>query len=276
MRRVPFLVLALAAGCEWNSVQSPDAAVVMGDGKRPPRPDAADDGGGGATGHLLLSEVTMTPTGSEFIELTNPTTDPVDLSTYYLSDTGNYWKLPAGTQATPVSDFIVKFPANAMIAPGAVVTVAIGTAATFMTAYGMAPTYSIADATVTRTDVNGTAALTDAGEIVVLFAWDGQAGVVSDVDMMIVGAPTVTNGLVSKSGATLGASTYATDANTIAAQPTTPGAGVSTKRIAAEDGHETQAGNGNGITGDDETSEATSTTWDTTYTAPTPGAVPTF
>lgn len=275
MSRAALLLTVLLAACEWNSPSNVDAQQQTGDGKRPPRPDADVDGGT-ATGHLLLTEICLTPAGSEFVEFTNPTPDPVDLSTYYLSDNGNYWKLPAGVPAVAVSDFIVQFKAGSMIAPGAVVTVAIGSAALFNTAFGKQPTYSIADGTVTKTTVNGTAALTDAGEIVSLFEWDGQAGLVSDVDMMIAGVPTGTNGLVTKSGMPLGASTYATDADTIAAQAATPGTGKSTKRTMLEDGNETQDGSGNGITGDDETSEDTSMTWDATFIAPTPGVVPTF
>jgi hypothetical protein len=268
------MLMSLAA-CEWNSNKpSADAHMSTVDSRK--RPDAADDSGAGATGHLLLTEVMLSPTGSEFIELTNPTQDPVDLSHYYLSDNGNYWKLPAGVPTMPVGDFIVQFPASSMIAAGGVVTVAISSATLFNTAFGMQPTYSIADSTVTRTAVNGTTALTDTGEIIVLFEWDGTAGLVHDVDIMLVGAPTAINGIVSKSGMMLGSATYATDANTIANQASAPGTGVSAKRTALEDGAETQDGSGNGITGDDETSEDTSMTWGTTFTAATPGQVPAF
>jgi len=274
--RTHLLILAFATltACEWNSPGSPDAKTQTADSR--PRPDAADDSTSAPTGHLLLTEVELTPTGAEFIEITNPTSDPVALATYYLSDNGNYWKLPAGVPAVAVSDFIVKFPATAMIAPGAVVTVALGSATAFNTVNGVQPTYSIADGTMTTTTVNGTPALTDAGEIIALFEWDGQAGLVGDVDLLLAGAPTAQNGIVSKSGMTLGAATYATDANTIANQSATAATGKSTKRTALEDGAETQDGAGNGITGDDETSEDTAMTWDTGAGAPTPGQVPTF
>jgi hypothetical protein len=92
--------------------------------------------------------------------------------------------------------------------------------------------------------------------------------------MMLAGNPSAINGLVPKSGYAQLNATYATDAGTIANQPSAPAAGTSTKRIAVELGHETQAGTGNGISGHDETSEATSATWDTTFTAPTPGTIP--
>jgi hypothetical protein len=74
------------------------------------------------------------------------------------------------------------------------------------------------------------------------------------------------------------ASKYAVDLGTIHAQLMAPGNGVSTQRIALEDGHEIHGGNGNGPSGDDETSEDTSVTWDGTtaspFTAATPGTVP--
>ena len=224
--------------------------------------------------HLLLTEIALAPGGSEFIEIFNPTTQAIDLSHYYVSNHGSYFKLPAGAPPLPSAHFIVQFKAGSTIAAGAVVTLATQSASSFHTAYGVNPTYSIADGTVTSTDVVGTPSLTDTGTIVTLFEWDGTSALVKDVDMMIAGAPTATSALMSKSGYAQNGSTYATDANTIAAQSATPGAGKSTKRIAAEAGQEIQAGTGNGITGHDETSEHTNVTWDATFTAPTPGQVP--
>ena len=270
--------LTCLAACEWNS-DSPrnDASTQPRLDGRVAMPDADDiDADPTVLRHLLLTEVVMTPPGSEFIEITNPNATDISLADYYLADTGEYWKLPAGAPTINISDFIVKFPAGAMITGGASITVATGTAALFTTAYGSAPTYSIADSTVTKTVVPGTPTLTDAGEIMVLCHWDGAAALVSDVDMMIVGMPTQANGVVSKSGMALGAGTYATDANTIQSQTATPGSGFSTKRQLAEANHETQAGTGNGLDGDDETSEDTRMTWDSTFIAPTPGTAPTL
>ena len=221
-----------------------------------------------------MSEICLGPNGSEFIEIVNPTAAAVDLTHYYLSDNGNYYKLPAGIPTLTLGDFIAQFRAGSSIAAGGAITVAIGTAATFTTAYGAAPTYSFADATVIRTAVSGVPSLTDSGELVVLFQWDGTAALVKDVDLMIAGMPTSGNGLVSKSGYLQGGSMYAADANTITAQSATPPLGKSTKRIAFETNFEIQGGGGNGITGDDETSETTSVTWDTTFSNATPGAVP--
>ncbi|MDB4952476.1 MAG: putative extracellular deoxyribonuclease [Myxococcales bacterium] len=233
-----------------------------------------------ATTPLLLSEVVLVGSGKEYIEIVNPTTAPVDLSQYYVSDNGNYFKLPLGVATAMANnfsgDFIAKFPAGSTIDAHGVVTVAIGTAALFTTTYGVAPTYSIADATLTVL-ASSTPSLTDTGEIVVLFQWDGYAPLVKDVDMVLAGVPTPANAVVSKSGVSQSGAMYATDANTLPAQATAPAAGKSTKRLMLETGHETQLNSGNGIDGDDETSEQTTTTWDTTamFGAPTPGAVPT-
>lgn len=228
-----------------------------------------------AAAALALTEVTLA--GTEFIEIANPTGATVDLSTYYLADNGNYFKLPAGTPTLTTGDFIAKFAAGSTIASHGVQTIAIGTAVAFNTAYGVTPTYSLSDGTITTVVKQGTPSLTDTGEVIVLFQWDGTAPLVKDVDIMIAGAPSSGNGLTpSKSGYTQLTASYATDANTIASQASAPPSGKSTKRILAEAGHETQNGAGNGINGDDETSEDTGTTWDTTatFSAPTPGTSP--
>lgn len=272
MRLFGFAGLAALAACEWgggadsHGVLGTDAKVKM---------DAAIDSrgdGGGSTAHVVLNEVMLNSvTGGEFVEIMNPTSQAVDLTHYYLADIGEYWTLPVNP--TPVQqnfDFVVQFPAASSLAAGAIATISISSAASFMTAYGSAPTYSLP--TMIQTDVGSTPTLTDGGEIIVLFQWDGTSSLVKDVDLLLAGSPTAPNGLVSKSGMMQGTATYATDANTIAVQASAPGLNLSTKRIATEAGHETQAGSGNGITGHDETSEDTSMTWDTAFTAPTPGS----
>ncbi|MEO8550395.1 MAG: hypothetical protein ABI678_10490 [Kofleriaceae bacterium] len=203
----------------------------------------------------------------------NPTGFAVPLADLYLCDNGNYFKLPAGTPALTSGDFLVKFPGNDIVAAHSAITIATDTGASFSSAYGVAPTYSIADANLTVVAAQQPT-LTDSGEVVVLFQWDGTSPLVHDVDIMIAGVPTAGNTIVSKSGYAQLANAYQTDAMAIAAQPSAPASGKSTKRIALETGHETQTGTGNGANGDDETSEQTGTTWDTTFGAPTPGQVP--
>ncbi len=231
---------------------------------------------------LLITEIVLAPSTGELIEITNPTGQTIDLSTYYLSDSGSYFRVPAGNPTVDATDFIVKFPAGATIAPGAVITVALDTVANFQTLYGVAPTFSIVGGTMTGVATNGLANLTNAGELIALFEWSGSADLVRDVDLMLAGVPSAANGLIAKSATAIdgpdgdtATSAYGPDAQTIGPQATAPAAGKSTKRVLLETGHETQTGGGNGIAGDDETSEDTAATWDTMYTAPTPGVVPT-
>lgn len=261
--------------------ESPDAKAGI-DAAVTPTPDASPTGTGNGSSSLLLTEVVLAPSAGEFIEIANPSNTAVDLSSYYLSDNGGYFRLPAGLTTIDSTDFLAKFPAGATIAAHGVITVAIDTSANFLATYGVAPTYSLASATMTNIVSNGVPSLTNAGEVIVLFRWDGQADLVKDVDLVLAGTPTVANSLVDKSavaidGPDAGTQTtaYAADARTLPMQGTAPAAGKSTKRLAIEAGHETQAGGGNGITGDDETSEDTAATWDTTgFGNPTPGVVP--
>ena len=231
----------------------------------------------------LLTEVVLTPNAGEMIELFNPSSDRIDLSTYYLTDTGNYFRLPAGGVAVDASDFVVRFPAGASIPARSAITVAIDTAASFQAHYGVAPTFSIASGTMVGVAVGTMPTLTNGGELVALFHWDGQGDLVEDVDLVLAGVPSAANGIVDKSGVMIDGpdadttpTAYKADARTIPPQASAPGVGLSTKRIRLEAGHELQLGTGNGVTGDDETSEDTSATWDTTatFSEPTPGAVP--
>lgn len=293
-RSLPWSTLAvvLAAGCARGGVQAPDAGdddprtdapppsdADPADPDAAPLPDAALPAGV----QLLLTEVVLQQTPDEMVEIWNPTSQTVDLSTYYLSDNGNYFTTPVAGATVAPTDFVVKFPAGATVAPGGIITIAIATAAEYQTKYGVAPTFSIGAGANQMTPVitNGTPNLTNAGEIIVLFRWDGASDLVQDVDLVIAGAASALNGLVDKSGVAIDGpdantttSAYAADARTLVPQATSPGANVSTKRVMRELGFETQTGGGNGITGDDETSETTATTWDTTYTATTPGSIP--
>lgn len=284
------LVVIALAGCARGSLvedtDAPDAASPRVDapaGSLIDAPDQPIDAPfGGALAPLLLTEVVLAPSTGEFLEIANPNTQPVDLSTYYVADTGLYFRIPGGAPVLDTADFIARFPAGASIPGKGVITVALDTAAAFTTAYGAAPTFALSGGTMTTVASNGVASLTNGGELVVLFHWDGTNDLVRDVDMVLAGAPTVGNVVVDKSGVTLDGpdadvttTAYKTDARTLPSQPTAPASGRSTKRTALETGHEMQSGAGNGLTGDDETSENTAMTWDTTFSVPTPGAIPT-
>lgn len=278
------LGLVAAAGCErLLSIHDPVAGDARGDG-----PDI--DGGLPADSPLLLSEVVLTPDAAEMIEIVNTSAQDVDLQTYYLSDSGNYYRMPRD-RTVDSTDFIVKFPPGAMIRAHAAVTIAIDTPTNFSNVYNLKlPSFSLRDGSLTTIAINGTPNLTNAGEPVILFQWDGRSDLVRDVDILIAGVPSAANPLTNKSNVTQDGpdagedtSQYAVDARTIGPQAMaaagTMAAPLSTKRIALEDSHETHDGNGNGPAGHDETTEDTAATWDDgstahPFTAPTPGDAP--
>lgn len=269
MRALACLSLGLLSGCEkLLDIQDPVAGPIDG--------GIRVDGGAPPSSPLLLSEVVLTPTPGEMIEIVNTSSEVIDLSTYYLSDSGGYYTLPVQASAQP-NDFIVKFPLGAKLAGHGVIVVAIDTPANFAATYGMAPSFSLQDGSMQTIAMNGQPTLTNEGEPIILFQWDGLSDLVSDVDILLAGKPSTQNDLPNKSGMqqdgpdqAMQPSAYAVDRHTIAPQPSAPGAGQSTKRIKLEAGHEIQDGKGNGQSGDDETSEDTSVTWDTAFTTPTP------
>ncbi|MEM9491914.1 MAG: hypothetical protein AAGC55_22400, partial [Myxococcota bacterium] len=235
----------------------------------------------------------------------NPGDAPVDLGNYYLSDDADYAYLPGvfGFGPTPYInvaysfDFIVKFPDGATIAPGQAIVVAMRGDG-FTSVYGQAPDYALIEAGAVSAMVDPSTLpgaspgltlagtnpqLTNSGEGVVLFYWDGASDLVSDVDMVAVGAtPSSINRLADKTGRDVEgpdsddvASVYQPDAYTFTTMAGTATLGSSHKRIALEIGYEQRGVGGNGLFGDDETSEDFATTWDSPpLSAPTPGAVP--
>jgi hypothetical protein len=272
VRALACLGLALLSGCEkLLNIQDPVAGVIDG--------GSGNDGGLLPSSPLLLSEVVLAPTEGEMIEIVNTSSEEVDLSTYYLADNGGYYTLPvqASVQAF---DFIVKFPTGAKLAGNKALVVAIDTPTNFAMTYGKAPSFSLVDGSMETIAMNGNPTLTNEGEPIILFQWDGRSDLVRDVDIMLVGVPKNSSDLPNKSGiqqdgpdVDMMPSAYAIDGHTIAPQPSAPGPGLSTKRIKLEVGHEVQDGKGNGQSGDDETSEDTSVTWDTAFTPPTPFAI---
>lgn len=89
----------------------------------------------GPTNHLLISEILYDPYGlddAEFIELANPTTQPIDLSNWSLGDAVN---------PTDFED-VRRFPAGTILPPGG--TLVIATSATaFKAIYGFNPNFEI-------------------------------------------------------------------------------------------------------------------------------------
>ncbi|MEE8331864.1 MAG: ExeM/NucH family extracellular endonuclease [Acidimicrobiia bacterium] len=255
------------------------AALLVTVGVRPA--EAADD-------HLLLSEIVVTPTAGEFVEIHNPTGSAIGLTDYYLYDAffdaaSGYWNIVTGGFAGGggFGDFHARFPAGSSIASGEYQTVSLNGATNYFATYGMNPTYELYETDPAVTDmleavtgsINGQGGLSS-GEVVLLYTWDGLTDLVTDVDYALWGDK---NEAISKTGISVDGPDADTDTSTY--QPDTAGpsqdvidtvahpGGSSWQRIDLTEGTETGAG-GNGQTGDDETSENWSTTWATLEATP--------
>lgn len=240
-----------------------------------------------AQDHILITEFVVSPPAAEFVEIYNPTADTIDLSDYYLTDatfkggsgTFYYHIVTGGGGGGGFGDFNARFPDGAKIAPGEYQTIAIAGSDNFMATYGTEPTYelyedgSAADGIpdmreATSGSINGQGNLSDNGEVLILYYWDGQSDLVKDVDYVVWGdkAEAVDKSGVSIDGpdADSDASTYADD--TPEAEQKVVNAdndedemphdeGMSAQRRLDVEDLENWEANGNGITGHDETSE---------------------
>ncbi|MGE0709993.1 MAG: lamin tail domain-containing protein [Planctomycetota bacterium] len=251
--------------------------------------------------HVLISEIVTGPgsgaTSAEYVELFNPTAQPIDLETYYLSDFSDdpvngrfYWKLPRGEDCGPAFsdpgyDFLVRFPKGAQLKPGQVITVAIDGEG-YKAAYKAEADFCMRNAGATASTqmltwngqvgkvdfaddpVSDDVGLTNSSEFVSLFRWDGESDLVQDVDIVLYG--TGTTGVMDKSPnqAAPGpdvrldslfdkdnvASTYKDDSSEAFQRDHRAPSGTAIQRVDFSEGNEVKTG-GNGITGNDETSE---------------------
>jgi hypothetical protein len=222
-------------------------------------------------GHLILSELVVAPSAGEAIEIYNPTSAPVDLEHYWLADYKDYYLITGGGK--PISsDFLMHFPAGAKIDPGQFVIVSLHSATEYKNTYTIFPDYDCDGADPGAPNMLGTigssAGLTDGGEMVVLFRWDGVSATVSDVDYLPYGTPGA-NDRIDKTGQT-GYQADIPAAQQIAAKA--PSSGKSLHRCPTSEDSEAKM-SGNGITGHDETSENGALSWKI-IAKPTPNAPP--
>lgn len=268
--------------------------------------------------HLLISEIGMAPgslaTSGEFIEIFNPTGAAVPLDNYHLTDFTSssnavaYFRMPTGANffdTTNADDFSVRFPANSSIASGQTIVIAVDGAG-FTAVYGnVTPNFVLRNPVVGSNvprmrvwdgvttppnllnfatgDVGANVGLSNTGEIVVLFTWNGQANpapdLVSDVDIVNYGGTSANNTSVDKSGEAIdtafdndqATSTYLAETNPGAQDlmraPVVTTSGRTCTRIAWNEGTETTT-NGNGVTGHDETSENLNVTFASATASP--------
>lgn len=244
--------------------------------------------------HLLISEFVVLPTAGEFIEIHNPTANPIELSNYYLTDATNpgsgfyYYNVVTNANAGggSLGDFHARFPQGAVIAPGEYQTIAMsGTA--FITTYGVSPTYELFNTDAAIPDlrealpgsINNQGGLSNDGEVIILYYWDGQSDLVQDVDYAVWGDKMEA---VDKTGISIDGpdpdndpSSYLNDTPIqlqISISPSNPHeTGRSVQRLNAVENGETLSG-GNGIAGHDETSENLAASFKPNL--PTPNAAP--
>ncbi|MDP1922870.1 MAG: hypothetical protein Q8L14_41890, partial [Myxococcales bacterium] len=264
-------------------------------------------GAGARTNHLVISEVAVTPSPGEFIEVWNPTAAAISLTnvrvynaTFPGSDAGVACQYPfvvsGGACGTgPFGDFNLQFPAGATIAPGEFQTIAITGAPNYCAFHSCVtrPTYELvgvgqiddplvanmlgdfdnrAGNFVGADGGGGQGFLTNGGEEVVLYSWDGVSSTVRDLDYVIWG--TGTSYRVDKTTQP----GYQPDTAIGLQRPAagTASASTSWQRVCTNESAERKTG-GNGVTGHDETSEDLDVSW--ALQAPTPraqtnGAVP--
>jgi len=217
------------------------------------------------TDHILISEIVISPTDGEYIKITNPTNNTVDLTDYYLTDATDtstssfYYNLPSGNNfhSGSSSDFTARFPAGYSINSGESVIIAIDETR-YNNEYGEMPDLAIKSDFLNAVDgINSIGLaptyLDNFSETIVLFYWDGTSDIVKDVDYILWGDKKCA---VDKTGI----STYLND-TPIDQQEFAPYhvEGKKLQRISNE-GSETSSG-GNGITGHDETSENLASSW---------------
>jgi hypothetical protein len=148
----------------------------------------------------------VTPTEGEFIEIYNPGGAAVDLSNVYLTDATYagggtyYYNIVTGSNAGGggFADFHARFPSGATIGPGEYQTIALNGSANFATEFAVDPTYELyedaaaPDAVPDMREalpgsINNQGGLTNDGEVVVLYFWDGSTDLVTDLDYALWG-----------------------------------------------------------------------------------------
>ncbi|MCF6287827.1 MAG: endonuclease [Proteobacteria bacterium] len=245
-------------------------------------------------GDLLITELSVTPFGAEFIEIYNNGNTTIDLSNVYLTDAtfvgGNiyyYQIVSGGGGGGGYYDFNARFPDGASIMPGDYQTVSINGSTEFTSTLGVSPTYELyeddgsadsipdmrpatPDSIATPSNTSSSncpgsqttcpSGLTDGGEVMILYTWDGSSDLVADIDYIVWGD---TNEAIDKTGVSSGVSTYLPDtaiASQILIDVAAHASSNSWQRIDLTEGTETKIG-GNGVNGHDETSENTNVTF---------------
>ncbi len=231
---------------------------------------------------LLISEVVVQPNPGEFVEIYNPGDETIDLSQVYLSDASFarddqfYFQItrdPARSGGGRFGDFHVRFPEGASIPPRSYQTLALNGWENFRNTYSVEPDYEIPSSGEENTvpdmreafpgsiEAGGNGGLSNSGEMLILYFWNGQSDLVQDLDYVLWGdraeAFDKTGIRVDGPDADTLSSVYENDTpveqQAILAQQS-HALGLSWQRVDFEEGQERKSGS-NGVQGHDETSE---------------------
>ncbi|MCD6577889.1 lamin tail domain-containing protein [bacterium] len=150
--------------------------------------------------HLMFTEVAVDNATTEFIEIYNPSDYELDLSNVYITDattaTNKYYFIVTGVNygGGSSADFHAKFPAGAKIGAKSYLVIAMdGTA--FAALYGFDADYELYDTgnAAPKMDeampgsINFQGGLSDKGEVVIMYYWDGVSDLVKDLDYLVWG-----------------------------------------------------------------------------------------
>ncbi len=227
---------------------------------------------GACPGALLLSEVVVSPTAGEYIEIVNPGELSVSLEHVYLADYSGYFGIVTNYASPHSSDFRVSFPKGASIPAKARIVVALKSATSFFATYGQYPDYDFSATDSNAAHMLGVfssvSGLSDGAEMVVLFRYVPGADRIADLDYLIYGN---TSDAVDKSSTPALVTPYAPDTPASAQHAAAaPKASQALVRCDETEGPEKSPG-GNGYLGHDETSEGLDQSF-RVLPGPTPGA----
>ena len=234
----------MPASCEdghWHSEQSGDEEFTDCGGSCPTN----------CASGLLISEYVTRPLPAEFIEIHNPGPKPIDLTNVHLADHVDYFDPASVVEST---DFRVQFPAGTTLDAGAYLVVSLDGGSAFETTYGAPPDYDFDPTDMAAPALVGNYTgplLSNGGEMMVLYHWDGASDLVQDIDYIRYGSFAG----MDKTGVTIGSSTYLPEtptANQFGGPA--PGPNAAVERCDFTEPAESISG-GNGMLGHDETSE---------------------
>ena len=142
---------------------------------------------------MLLKRIVTQPNEGELVAIYNPTEDSINLSNYYISDDNNYYKIalhPDSTLSNYPSGFTAQFP-NINIKPKETLNILFNEK--YKDYYGESiiahlVMFGKSDTSLTGNIGSSNNKIAESSELIILFKWDGIDNIIYDVDYFIWGA----------------------------------------------------------------------------------------